>query len=442
MNYAELLAYLDAHWIKTTLRSPVSDYPFERLRALLARLDHPDLQLECVGITGSKGKGSIARLLAAILQAHGLKVGLFTSPHLVRVEERVQLDGRPLPPERFADRFGRALAEQRAAGLEDLGVTPLLLALGLAWFRDARADVAVLEVRAGGRFDPTNVALSRTVCIGPIGLEHVPGLGHSLAEIAWQKVGLVKPGAACFSACQPREAEAVLEPACAALGARLDRLGRELDYRVVARDELGQAVDLRTPTTTLRALPLALLGEHQAANAAVALGAAESILARRARSLEPDRVAAALCTVRWPARLERLSTDPLVLYDGAHTPESAAALARALADHFPARRWSFILGLLRKKNASAILRALRGVAARARCVPIAGFDHHPPEQLASLARAAGLEAVASPGLPAALADLAVFSEPICISGTLYLYAAAREALPEELEHDVPARRST
>src|SRR5215210_6467976 len=113
MNYADLLSYLETHWIKTTLRSPIGEYPFERLRTLLSRFGDPDRALECVGVTGSKGKGSIARMLAAILEAHGLKSGLFTSPHLIRVEERIQLDGRMLPPERFAERFGRALAEQR-----------------------------------------------------------------------------------------------------------------------------------------------------------------------------------------------------------------------------------------------------------------------------------------------------------------------------------------
>ena len=431
MNYAELLAYLERNWIKTTLRAPVAEYPFERLRGLLGRLGSPELAVECVGVTGSKGKGSIARLLAGVLQEHGLRAGLFTSPHLERVEERVQLDGRPLGSEAFAERFGRALAEQRAGGFEDLGVTPLLMGLALAWFRDEGADVAVLEVRAGGRFDPTNVAPSRTVCVGPIGLEHVPGLGQNVAEIAWQKAGLVKAGAECFSDRQAPEAEAMLERECAGVGTRLYRVGRELGYRVVTRDEWGQTVELRTPRRVLDGLPLGLLGEHQAANAAVALAAAEAILERRGVELDREKVASALGAARWPGRLERLREAPLVLYDGAHTPESAAALARALEDHFPGRRWSFVLGMLSKKNAAAILEALSPVAARVRCVPIEGFDHRGPEERVVAARRVGMEAEARPGVATALGEVEGFSEPVCVTGTLYLYRAAREAIAGE-----------
>jgi dihydrofolate synthase/folylpolyglutamate synthase len=428
MDYQQVLAYLDANWHKTSLSAPVKSYPFDRLRALLARLGSPERQLECVGVTGSKGKGSIAKLTAEILRAHGLRVGMFSSPHLVRVEERVELDGQSLAPELFARRFGEALEVQRAAGLEDLAVTPLLLALALAWFRDESADVAVLEVRAGGRFDPTNVAPSRTVCIGPIGLEHVPGLGYALADIAWQKAGLLKPGAACFAARQPPEAELVLERECETLDVRLFRLGQELDFRVQDRSELGQSIDLRTPNATFTRLPLSLLGDHQAANASLAAGAAEAVLRRRGRALEAPLLSRALAAVRWPGRLERLSEDPLVLYDGAHTPESAAALARALADHFPARRWSLVVGILPGKHARAILEQLHPVAARVRCVPVPGFRHQPAERLAELSRSVGLDAAANPTLLAALENLADLPEPICVTGTLYLYAATLEAL--------------
>lgn len=428
MTYQELLAYLDANWIKTSLREPVSSYPFDRLLALLARFGSPERHGEYVGVTGSKGKGSIARLTAEVLRAHGLRVGLFTSPHLVRVEERIDLDGRAMPPELFARRFGAALAEQRAAGLDELGVTSLLLALALAYFRDQAADVTVLEVRAGGRFDPTNVAPARTVCVGPISLEHVPGLGSNLAEIAWQKAGLVKPGTTCFSARQTPEVEAVFERECAARGATLERLGRELDCRVLARSERGQTVELRTPGGVFSDLPLGLLGEHQAANAALAAGAAEAVLAQRGRALERAALADALGAVRWPARLERLSEAPLVVYDGAHTPESAAALARALADHFPGRRWSMLLGILSGKDGRGMLEQLRPVAARVSCVALPGFNHQPPESLASLARSLGLAARVSPSLAAALKEAGGFSEPICVTGTLYLYAATLDAL--------------
>jgi dihydrofolate synthase/folylpolyglutamate synthase len=432
MDYQELVVYLEANWPKTTLREPVRDYPFDRLLALLARLGSPEQHGEYVGVTGSKGKGSIGRLLAEVLRAHGLRVGVFSSPHLVRVEERVELDGSPLAPEVFANRFGLVLQQQRAAGLEDLGITPVLLGLALSYFRDEASDVAVLEVRAGGRFDPTNVAPARVVCVGPIELEHVPGLGYSLADIAWQKAGLLKPGAMCYSARQPPEAERVLEGECGALGVSLQRVGHELDYVVVDRSEIGQTVELRTPGGTINGLPLSMLGEHQAANAALAAGAAAAVLAHRGSSLDSAALASGLGRARLAGRLERLSQDRLVIYDGAHTTGSAAALARALADHFPGRRWSFVLGVLSGKDAAGMLERLSPLAARLRCVPVPGFSFQQPERLTQQGRALGLDCAERASLAEALDEVMSLPEAVCVTGTLYLYGAALDALRRSL----------
>src|SRR5687767_2002216 len=135
-SYQEVLAYLEACWPKTTLRETVRSYPFERLRELLASVGLSERTGEYIGVTGTKGKGSIARIAVEILRQHGLKAGLFSSPHLVRVEERISINGLPIAPEPFAERFGAAMRAQRAAGLDDLGITPLLLALALTYFRD------------------------------------------------------------------------------------------------------------------------------------------------------------------------------------------------------------------------------------------------------------------------------------------------------------------
>jgi dihydrofolate synthase / folylpolyglutamate synthase len=428
MNYAELQSFLDTNWLKTSLGRTVGFYPFDRLRALLARLGSPELDGEFIGVTGSKGKGSTALLTTEILRAHGLQVGLFTSPHLIRIEERVRLDGRQLGPEEFAARFSQVLAEQQAAGLTDIGITPVLLGLALCWFRQARADAVVLEVRAGGRFDPTRVARSGTVCFGPIGLEHVPGLGHTLADVAWQKVGLLRPGAAGFSAAQPSAAERVLRVEAAAVGATMHRFGETFGASVESRDEGGQRIALRTPGGTFTGLPLRLLGAHQAENAGLAAAAAEAVLARRGCALDRAALASALGQARWPARLERLSDTPLVVYDGAHTPESAAALAAALAGHFPDRLWRFVLGLLTGKDALGILMPLRDLAEQICFVPIPGFRYQDPLKLVALARSLGLPAAAVPDLTSALSRLDDGTSPICVSGTLYLYGSTRQAL--------------
>jgi dihydrofolate synthase/folylpolyglutamate synthase len=427
LNYRQLCAYLESSWPKGSAERPATSYPFDQLQALLGLLGRPERGLEIVGVTGTKGKGSIARLTAAILQAHGLSSGLFTSPHLIRIEERLLLDGRPLPPGAFARLFSRVLAARDRAGLDGLSVTPVLLAMALTWFQEAGARVAVLEVRSGGRFDPTAVAAPRTVCLGPIGLEHVPGLGYSLAEIAWQKIGLAAVGAHCFLAAQPPEAAAVIRREGRNLGARLHWLGTDLGYRLLGRDERGQRLRLRTPGGSFEVPRLGLLGEHQAANATLAAAAAEAVLNRFDRRLEPVPLARALRTTRWPARLERLRARPLVLYDGAHTPESAAALAAALADHFPGRRWTFLVGMLTGKQADGFLRALAPLADRLLTVPVPGFRHQSAEALAASGRALGLQTEPAPDLPTALALVQQPGASVCVTGTLYLYAASRQA---------------
>jgi dihydrofolate synthase/folylpolyglutamate synthase len=255
----------------------------------------------------------------------------------------------------------------------------------------------------------------------------VPGLGYSLAEIAWQKIGLAAVGARCFLADQPPEAAAVIRREGRNLGARLHWLGTDLGYSVLGRDERGQRLRLRTPGGSFEIPRLALLGEHQAANAALAAAAAEAVLSRSGRALEPAALARALRTTRWPGRLERLAARPLLLYDGAHTPESAAALAAALADHFPGRRWAFVVGMLTGKQADGFLRALAPLADRLLTVPVPGFRHQSAQALAASGRALGLNAEAAADLPAALALVREPDAAVCVTGTLYLYAASRQA---------------
>ncbi|MCC7104575.1 MAG: hypothetical protein IT307_05480, partial [Chloroflexi bacterium] len=166
MTYGEVLAYLDRVWIKQRFTKPVTDYPFERLARLLGAFRHPEQHLRFVHVTGSKGKGSMARMTSDILRAHGLRVGLFTSPHLLRVEERIDLDGAPISAESFADDFTRALRLLRETAQEGLGISPLLLAMALDRFVREGCEVAVVEVRAGGRYDPTNIVPAQTCLLG------------------------------------------------------------------------------------------------------------------------------------------------------------------------------------------------------------------------------------------------------------------------------------
>lgn len=449
-DYASLVRFLDAHWHKATLKRPVTGHPFDQLAALLAAHGSPQRGLLALHVTGSKGKGSICRLAADLLAAHGLRVGLFTSPHLERVEERIEVDGRPMAAEHLAARFGAVYESLLRLGLHGLGLFQVLWVVALEEFVARQVDVAVVEVRAGGRFDPTNIIVAPVAVVGPVSLEHVPGLGYTLAEIAWQKAGIIKPGALCLSAAQPPEAAAVVAAECERQGARLLPAGADGDgssgasahaigYRVRGRDPDGLTVDLRTPWLDLRGARLGLCGDHQAENAALALAAAGALLARLGRPPEEAAARRALAAARWPARLDRLcpptgqDAGPLVVYDGAHNRASAQALAHALTGHFGPAPWTFVLGVLGSKDLAGVLEALAPLADQVVATPVPGFACHPPAAIAEAARARGIAATAYDSPEAALAYALTHGARVCVTGTLYLYGPTRRVLAEREE---------
>jgi dihydrofolate synthase/folylpolyglutamate synthase len=427
LTYAELLEYLDRNWTRGPRTELATHYPFHELRALLAARGSPERASTVVHVTGSKGKGSVVAMTSALLRAHGQPTGAFVSPHLERVEERILLgDGQPIPPEELAERMGPLIELNARRGAEPRQILRLLLVCALEAFQDRGIRPAAIEVSLGGRFDFTNVLDGRVACITPIGLEHTQRLGSTRAAIAAQKVGIVKPGRLCVSAAQPPDVEAVVRAGVALAGAGLVQIGRQAGYAVRALDRAGIVADVWTPHRRFEGLSLRLLGRHQAENAAVALCAAEELLADSGQPLEPERVAAALAGVRWPGRLELLAADPPIVYDGAHTPESAAVLARAIEEHFPETDWTFVVGMLTRRDAVAMLRELARVAERILLVPVPGFDAFDPAEIARSAAEAGIPAEPAASVVEALAGAK--PSPVCVTGTLYLYGETRRAL--------------
>lgn len=424
MTYDELTAYLGAHWRKTTLTEPVRSYDFAAFDRLLEAVGRPERGLRYLHITGSKGKGSTAYLASRLLQAHGVRTGLFTSPHLIRVEERISVDGRVIPPECFAAEISATIAARDDVA-PDLGIFPALIAAALRWFVARGVEAAVVEVRSGGRYDPTNIIPARHQVLTAIEAEHIPGLGRTVAEIAAQKAGIIKPGSLVTVQKQREDVRRVIEAAAAEARATVRWAGNDFTACPLEQSPRGSRFRYRTPAGTEAEAGLGLLGPHQVANAATALAAVEGLLAGLGRVLDPAAVSRALAGAAWPARLELLSGDPPVLYDAAHTPQSAQALAESLRAHFGDRRWEFIVGLLRSKDAAGFFAGLAPVAARVLTVPIPGFAGHDPAELARIARDAGIAAEARPSFPKALAELRSRQTPIAVAGTMYLYAACR-----------------
>jgi dihydrofolate synthase/folylpolyglutamate synthase len=410
---------------------PYARLGLEPVRALLARLGDPHARLSVAHVAGSKGKGSTALLLEALLRAAGERVGTFTSPHLERWTERFRIDGREVEGEHLAATVERLRPHVEALRAEEPARAPsffdAVTAAALLLFVDARVDRAVLEVGLGGRKDSTNVVDPAVACITTIELEHTDKLGGTLAAIAAEKAGIVKRGRPLVLGRLPSEAEAVVLERAAELDAPVARLGRDFDVRVEAEDLDGMALRLRDgPIEVSARLPL--LGAHQADNAALALACARRLGAHPASALAAA-AACGLAAAELPGRVELVGRAPWLVVDGAHTGASARALAAVLAE-MPRRHTHLVLSISGGKDIAAILDALLPLADRVtvtRAEPARSLD---PTEIAVAARAAGararLRVVPNPHLALRAAREAAAADALVVAtGSVYLAGIAR-----------------
>ena len=340
-------------------RRPARVVPgLERITAVLDVLGDPHRAAPSVHVAGTNGKTSTARMVEALLRAHGLRTGLYTSPHLVSVAERVVLDGEPAAPgvvaAAWADVEVAVRTVDRAAG-QDVTFFELLTALAFAAFADAPVDVQVLEVGMGGSWDATNVVEAPVVVVTPVALDH-PELGADLATVAGEKAGVVHAGASAVLAAQEPAAAAVLTARCAEVGARPLREGVEFAVTGRVPGVGGQQLEVAGLGRTYGELLLPLLGAHQASNAACAVVAVEAFLGGRA--LDDEVVREGLGGVTSPGRLEVVRRSPAVLLDAAHNVAGARALAEAVAESFRFDRLVGLVGVLGDKDAEGILEEL------------------------------------------------------------------------------------
>jgi dihydrofolate synthase/folylpolyglutamate synthase len=334
----------------------------ERIRLLVDLLGSPHRSYPAIAITGTNGKSSTARIVDSLLQAFGLRVGRFTSPHLESVTERITIDGTPLTAERFAEVYDEiAPYVEMVDSRMPVPMTffEVLTGMAFAAFADAPVDVAVLEVGLGGLWDATNVAEAATSVVLPVGLDHVPLLGTTVAEVATEKAGIIHPGASVVLAAQVPEAAEVLLRRVAEVEATVAREG--LEFGVVQRLPAvgGQLVTLQGLAGTYDEMFLPLFGEHQAQNAACAVAAVEAFLGGgESRQIDPDGVREGLAAARSPGRLEVVRTSPTVVLDAGHNPHGMAATVRALADSFSFTRLVGVVACLSDKDVRGILEVL------------------------------------------------------------------------------------
>lgn len=423
------LAYLDAI-------DPRDIRPgLERVTEVLRRLGNPEERLRIVRVGGTNGKGSVAVLVASALRRAGLRVGLYTSPHLIDVRERIRVDGRCIGWAELARAIERVRRTQERAPAVRLTYFEILTVAAILELVRRRVDVAVLEVGLGGRWDATNVGDARVAVLTNVELDHTEFLGRTRASIAREKVRIARPGGVLVTGVTGGAARRVIDEHAAAVGFRV-AVPPGFPPRLGARglfDYAGERI-------ALQGVKLALGGGHQARNAALAMRALEALIAE-GLSIPLEAARAALAETRWPGRLDWVPGRPAWVFDGAHNPHGAAALARALPGalrpvHGPR---ILVVGALRGKQPDRIVTALaRTRFARVICTRPPRDDAADPRALARRARVAGARAeaiddwreAAERGRAEAGSDGVVV-----VAGSLYLVGAVMDHLGVGTELD-------
>ena len=361
---ARLLSLTDFERKSRSQESP--DFHIRRTGMLLEALGNPHQKVPAIHVAGSKGKGSTCAMIAAALSASGLRTGMYSSPHLHRITERIMVDGQPISPGEFVSLFERLwpIAEDirlnTDAGI--VSVFELQTAMAFLHFADINADAMVIEVGLGGRLDSTNVLTPVVSVITPIGMDHVAVLGDTITAIASEKAGIIKPGIPVVSSKQVPDAARVISDTVHRMGSMLTHSS---SVRVISSDPNGagpQLVKLQSQTQQYE-LEVPLLGEHQVHNATTAIAALE-VFSANAGSLRPDAITRGMTNTRWPARVQVLEQQPnLLIADGAHNEDSALALREAVERHFGTpQHLVLVLGATGGHDPLAVARAFADIA--------------------------------------------------------------------------------
>lgn len=426
------IAYInEPRWLESRLG-------LDRTAELLDRLGRPQDRLKFVHVAGTNGKGSTCAYLASILQAAGLRTGLFTSPYLITFEERIRVDGANVSLDELTE--ATLLVKKQAERMADHPTEfELMTAVALVHFARSGCDVVVLEVGLGGRLDSTNVIDAPEVAvIARIGLDHTALLGGTLATIAGEKAGIVKPGSAVVSYPQDPEAMAVVERAAAEAGDSLTVVDlAQLEVSGVSRELLVRAFSYKG-----RSYRTQLLGSYQPANAALAIEAAHA-LRRRGWAVPDEAVERGIAETAWPGRFEIVRAgegEPTVVVDGGHNPQGARALVDSLEDVFPGRKPVFVIGVLEDKDYPAMLETVLPHGAAFVCVTPDNPRALPADKLARAIRWTGQDllgcsACVSPYVARDMADaltrareLAGPDGLVCAFGSLYSIGALKALL--------------
>jgi dihydrofolate synthase/folylpolyglutamate synthase len=382
-TYAEVEDALLSRWPESRL-----DPTLDRIEAFTELLGEPQRAYQVVHLTGTNGKTSTARMVETLLRSLGLRTGRFTSPHLESMAERIVIDGEPLSEEEFVRAFNDVAPYTHLVDAQHdhpLSFFETVVGMAYAAFADAPVDVAVVEVGMGGAWDATNVADGTVAVLTPIAVDHQKYLGETPAEIAREKVGIIKPGATVITAVQEADVAAQIVARAAEVGATVAREGLEFGVRSRVPAVGGQMLSLQGLRGVYDEVFLPLYGRHQGQNAALALAAVEAFVGGD-EPLSDEVVKEAFAEVTSPGRLEVVRRSPTIVLDAAHNPHGAAAVVDALEDSFAFSPLVGVVGVMADKDYEGLLSALEPVFAHIVCTQNSSDRALPAHALAEVAR--------------------------------------------------------
>ncbi len=378
----------------TQYKYDTSSFDLRRMEEMMLFAGNPHKQGRYVHITGTKGKGSTAIIIASVLKELGLKTGLFTSPHLVDLGERIKVNERMISQKVFVQLINRLKPYIDSIMHENPILMPtffeIITAIAFLYFEKKKADISVMEVGMGGRLDSTNIILPEVSVISPVGYDHTDRLGNTLGKISYEKAGIIKECVPVVSSVQEHEALSIISETCKVRNAPLYLLGMDIQINSIKTAKRngfhGTESEIMTWRNKYRNIFLPLVGRHQVENCATALGALEVLSETGVIKICPEKVTNALSDIRCPARIEVISESPLIVLDTAHTVSSMRLSKESIKENFAFRKLISVIGLSADKDIDGILREIACVSDVLILTRTGSPRQADPEQMASVVK--------------------------------------------------------
>jgi len=398
----------------------------ERITSVLEELEFPHREKDYVTVAGTNGKGSVAACIASILEANGYRVGLFTSPHLINVTERIKVSGEEISKEELEKTLGTVFTAYAKLKVH-LSYFEMLTVAAFLYFNRKSIDIGVLEVGMGGRWDSTNVCDHAASVITNVSFDHTEYLGNTLREIATEKAGIIKKHGLVVTGCTG-EALSIVEQRSRENSARCHRIGAEFSYS--RKEDLS--FDYMGREWNLRGLKTALLGTYQVENAAISVATTELLTMHTRYKTDPGKVEKALTEVSLSGRMEYLDREVPVIIDGAHNVAAGENLVRSLEVCHPGTKFNFLITMLDNKDIGGFTEILSRVSGKLIITELAGEKRYlGAEKILALTRG-GFDSVETIKDPQeAYEKLLSYGEPTCVCGSFYLIGYLKEAIENE-----------